>query len=180
MLKDAGVEHVVVPSEVDEAPYKRLHERPEQLVIELAKAKALAVSQKRPKDWVIGSDSTVTVQGIGRCDKPVDRADAAAQLRRFSDRRMHLTSAVSLARNGHEDWYNCSQTVLKVRALTDRFIESYLDAEWPEVGYTVGVFRLEGLGVRLFEWIQGDYHTILGMPLLPLLGALRQRELILA
>ena len=65
-----------------------------------------------------------------------------------------------------------------MRELSDRFIESYLDAEWPEVGYTAGVFRLEGMGAQLFNWIQGDYFTILGMPLLPLLAALRERQLI--
>jgi septum formation protein len=62
-----------------------------------------------------------------------------------------------------------------VRPLSDGFIRSYLDAEWPEVGYCVGVFRLEGRGVQLFDRIDGDYFTILGMPLMPLLGALRAR-----
>jgi septum formation protein len=66
---------------------------------------------------------------------------------------------------------------LEVRALSDEFIQSYLDAEWPEVGYCVGVFRLEGRGVQLFETIEGDHFTVLGMPLLPLLGALRIRGL---
>jgi septum formation protein len=66
---------------------------------------------------------------------------------------------------------------LHVRSLSEEFIESYLDAEWPEVGYCVGVFRLEGRGVQLFERIEGDHFTILGMPLLPLLGALRERGL---
>ena len=67
---------------------------------------------------------------------------------------------------------------LQARPLSDRFIEDYLDAEWPEVGYTVGVFRLEARGVQLFSTIEGDHFTILGMPLLPLLGALRERGLI--
>ena len=180
LLKAAGVDHVAVPPGVDEEPYKKKHERPEQLAIALADAKALAVSSQYPKDWVIGGDSVVTVQGFGRCDKPKDRADAAAQLRLFSDRRMHLTSSVALARKSKIEWYNCDQTVLKVRPLSDKFIESYLDAEWPEVGYTAGVFRLEGMGAQLFSWIQGDYFTILGMPLLPLLGALRQQKLLQA
>jgi septum formation protein len=69
---------------------------------------------------------------------------------------------------------------LQVRILSDAFIDEYLEAEWPEVGYTVGVFRLEGRGVQLFDRINGDHFTILGMPLLPLLGALRERRLLLA
>ena len=73
----------------------------------------------------------------------------------------------------------CAGTAtLAVRDLSAAFIDSYLDAEWPEVGYTVGVFRLEGRGVQLFSSIEGDHFTILGMPLLPLLGALRDRGLI--
>jgi septum formation protein len=178
MLEAAGVEHGTIAPEVDEEPFKLVHDRPEQLALELAAAKALAVSHKHPDAWVIGSDSVVTVEGIGRCDKPADRAHAAEQLRRFSDRRMHLTSAVALARTGKVEWRHADQTVLKVRPLSNTFIEQYLQAEWPEVGYTVGVFRLEARGIQLFEWIQGNHFTILGMPLLPLLGALRERGLI--
>jgi len=69
---------------------------------------------------------------------------------------------------------------LEVRRLSEAFIADYLDAEWPEVGYTVGVFRLEARGVQLFDRIEGDHFTILGMPLIPLLGALRERGLLLA
>jgi len=89
-----------------------------------------------------------------------------------------LTSAVALARNGESDWHHVSSATLQVRELSDEFIAAYLDAEWPEVGYTVGVFRLEGPGVQLFDRIDGDHFTILGMPLLPLLGALRARGLL--
>jgi septum formation protein len=93
---------------------------------------------------------------------------------------MLLSSAVALARGGSIDWSRVETARLEVRPLSDRFIESYLDAEWPEVGYCVGVFRLEGRGVQLFDRIDGDHFTILGMPLLPLLGALRERGLLLA
>ena len=90
---------------------------------------------------------------------------------------MILTSAVALVHGGVEDWRHVGSATLQVRALSDQFIEQYLDAEWPAVGYCVGVFRLEGRGVQLFESIDGDHFTILGMPLLPLLGALRERGL---
>ena len=91
---------------------------------------------------------------------------------------MVLTSAVALARDGAVDWRHSESATLSVRALSDSFIASYLDAEWPAVGYCVGVFRLEGRGVQLFDHIDGDHFTILGMPLLPLLGALRDRGLL--
>ena len=87
------------------------------------------------------------------------------------------TSAVALARNGKSDWSIADQARLKVRELSEPFISSYLDAEWPEVGYCVGVFRIEGRGVQLFDRIEGSHFTILGMPLLPLLAALRKRGL---
>ena len=178
MLEAAGVEHSAVPPSVDEDPYKAVHERPEQLALALAAAKALRVSKMHPDAWVIGSDSVVTVQGIGRCDKPESRDHAREQLRRFSDRRMHLTSAVALAQSGEVDWQYADTAILKVRELSDRFIEEYLEAEWPEIGYTAGAFRLEARGAQLFDFIEGSHFTILGMPLLPLLGALRERGIL--
>ena len=91
---------------------------------------------------------------------------------------MLLTSAVALAYKGSVDWQHVETARLNVRPLSDQFIADYLDAEWPEVGYTVGVFRLEGRGVQLLSSIEGDHFTILGMPLIPLLGALRDRGLL--
>jgi septum formation protein len=113
-------------------------------------------------------------------DKPRDRAEAADHLRFFSGKPMRLTSAVALTRDGVVDWSHVETATLQARSLSEEFIAVYLDAEWPEVGYTVGVFRLEGRGVQLFLSIDGDHFTILGMPLLPLLGALRTRGLLLA
>jgi septum formation protein len=91
---------------------------------------------------------------------------------------MRLTSAVALAHGGNLDWSHVETATLQVRQLSDAFIADYLHAEWPEVGYTVGVFRLEARGVQLFDRIEGDHFTILGMPLIPLLGALRERGLL--
>ena len=179
MLEQAGVEIVIQPGTVDEAEEKRKHSDPVQLASALAEAKALSVSRDRLDEWVIGSDSVVSVSGR-RFDKPSDRDQAAEHLRFFSGKEMVLTSAVALAHNGVADWLHCDSARLKVRPLSERFIERYLDAEWPEVGYCVGVFRLEGPGVQLFEAIDGSYFTILGMPLLPLLEALRERGLLLS
>ena len=126
---------------------------------------------------LIGSDSVVSVAGHV-FDKPQDREQATEHLRFFSGREMLLTSAVALARGRRLDWRHVETARLQVRELSEQFIGEYLEAEWPEVGYTVGVFRLEGRGVQLFDRIDGDHFTIFGMPLVPLLGALREREVI--
>ncbi len=177
MLEAAGVGFEAVPAGIDEAAAKARVGNPAQLAIELAEAKALAVSATQPHDWVIGSDSVVSVDGR-LFGKPADREAAAEHLRFFSGRTMQLTSAAALARDGVVDWSDVETATLHVRELSEGFIQSYLDLEWPEVGYCVGVFRMEGRGVRLFDSIDGDYFTIFGMPLLPLLNALRQRGIL--
>jgi septum formation protein len=175
LLEAAGVEHQAKRPEVNEDALKHGITEPSALATRLAEAKASSVSGQ----WVIGSDSVASV-GEQLFSKPSDRSAAADHLRFFSGREMHLTSAVALARYGRVQW-RCADTArLQVRPLSEAFIQSYLDAEWPEVGYCVGVFRIEGRGVQLFSAIEGDYHTILGMPLLPLLGALRERGIIAA
>ena len=174
MLRAAGVEHQAIASAVDEGSVKAKRSDPRELAAELAEAKAVSVSRTSSEPWVIGGDSVISVDGR-LFDKPGDRQAAAEHLRAFSGKTMTLTSAVALARNGAVDWTHCESAVLSVRELSDAFIDSYLEAEWPEVGYCVGVFRLEGRGIQLFDRIDGDYFTILGMPLLPLLNALRER-----
>src|SRR5205823_2326651 len=177
MLRNAGVEHDAIASAVDEDSVKAAHSDTRELTAELAAAKALSVSRIAPDAWVIGSDSIVSVDGR-MFDKPVSRDAAAEHLRFFSGKAMQLTSAVALVRGGKADWIHADTATLQVRILSEEFIASYLDAEWPEVGYCVGVFRMEGRGVQLFERVEGDYFTILGMPLIPLLGALRERGLL--
>ncbi|HET7816173.1 MAG TPA: Maf family nucleotide pyrophosphatase [Sphingomicrobium sp.] len=174
MLAQAGVGHETVAAGIDEAALKGAD--PKQAAVALAEAKALAVSARRPFDWVIGSDSIVSVGGHS-FDKPRSREEAAEHLRRFSGKPMRLTSAVALARDGAVDWSHCDTARLSVRPLSEAFIAGYLDAEWPDVGHCVGVFRMEGRGVQLFDEVYGSHFTILGMPLLPLLGALRERGL---
>jgi septum formation protein len=177
MLEDAGVEHVAVRSGVDETAVKFPGKEAAEVARQLAELKALDVSASRPGDWVIGSDSVVTVGGRA-FDKPRSRENAAEHLRFFSGKPMVLTSAAALARGGAVDWSHVESAELLVRPLSDAFIESYLDREWPEVGYCVGVFRMEGPGVQLFERLDGNYFTVLGMPLLPLLDALRERGIL--
>jgi len=180
MLDAAGVEFAVVPAGVDEAAVKaKLGDDAANVALELAKTKAEAVSAQHRDDWVIGSDSVVSVGGR-LFDKPASREDAAEHLRLFSGRRMQLTSAVALARGGISDWSHSETATLHVRELSEAFIADYLTSEWPAVAQCVGVFRLEGPGVQLFAAIDGDHFTILGMPLLQLLGALRTRGLMAA
>jgi septum formation protein len=173
LLEAAGVVFGAVRPEVDEAQLKLGLTGAAEIALRLAEAKAASV----PGEWVIGSDSVVGARGR-LFDKPRDRAEAAEHLRYFSGHEMQLISAVALAAGGRIDWSHVETARLQVRQLSDAFIADYLDAEWPEVGYTVGVFRLEGRGVQLFDRIDGDHFTILGLPLLPLLGALRTRGLL--
>ena len=174
MLDAAGVDYQVVKPQVDENEVKARLGGSSEIAGELAAAKACSIAGT---DWVIGSDSVVSA-GNRLFDKPRDRAEAAEHLHFFSGKEMCLTSAVALARCGQLDWRHVETARLQVRALSETFIADYLDAEWPEVGYTVGVFRLEARGVQLFDRIDGDHFTILGMPLIALLGALRERGLL--
>lgn len=173
MLEQAGLRFETRPPDFDEDAAKEQGFAGEQLVRILAEGKAASLAGNDGA-WVIGSDSSVTVGGTSY-SKPGDRAEAAAHLRAFSGKEMLLSSAVALARGGKVEWSHAETASLRFRDLSSGFIQHYLDEEWPEVGYCVGVFRLEGRGVNLFETIEGNYFTILGMPLLPLLGELRKQ-----
>ncbi len=178
MLAQAGIEVIALAPLVDEEGIKRAHDGDApSLALRIAEAKALSLDS--PGNFVIGSDSTLSVEGR-LFSKPADRADAARHLTHFSGRQMLLSSAIALARDGAIEWSHVDQATLKVRVLTPNFIEAYLDQEWPEVAYCVGVFRMEGRGVTLFEAVEGSHFTILGLPLLPLLGALRERGVVAA
>ena len=180
MLTAAGVAVTVDPADIDETAVKTAHAGNDHtLALALAEAKALETSRRSSQNWVIGGDSLVSVDGR-RFDKPASRADAAEHLRFFSGKQMRLTSAVALAQDGQVDWSHAAEAMLHIRLLSDDFIHTYLEAEWPSVSYCVGVFRMEGRGVTLFDAVEGDHFTILGLPLLPLLGALRERNLVAA
>ena len=177
MLDAAGVQFDVRPSNLDEAEIKVQLNTPDEIAGKLAIAKAEEVSARHPDKWVAGSDSVVSV--VRRVfDKPGSR-EAAASKRNCARQRHRLAGKeAQMLRGGQADWSHVDSATLQVRDLSEEFIRTYLDAEWPDVGYCVGVFRLEGRGVQLFDRIEGDYFTILGMPLLPLLGALRNRRVL--
>ena len=162
----AYIDERAVEAELGKAP-------PPEIALALARAKALSVSEIAPGELVLGSDSLVTCDGF-RFDKPGTREAATEHLRFFSGKVLQLHSAAALARDGDVVWAEAGLAELKVVPLSDAFIRDYLDAEWPEVAGCVGVFRFEGRGVQLFEKVEGDYFTILGMPLLKVQAALRK------
>lgn len=175
MLSAAGVPFEARGSDVDEAEIKRelIGVPGSEIAMILAEAKALAVSVGAPGRLVLGGDSLVEVCGR-TFDKPATREDAARHLAFFSGQTMHLHSAAILVRDAVPVWRHVETAKLRVRSLSSDFIEGYLAQEWPAVGGCVGVFRIEALGVQLFEHIEGSHFTVLGMPLLALLGALRR------
>lgn len=174
MLDAAGISYEARSSDVDEGAIKRelIGVPGGDVATILAEAKALPVSVSAPGKLVLGGDSLVEVGGR-QFDKPVSREQAAEHLRFFSGQRMNLHSAAVLVRDGMTVWRHCETARLDVRQLSDSFIDSYLDREWPAVSGCVGVFRIEALGVQLFERIEGSHFTVLGMPLLAVLAALR-------
>ena len=176
MLSDAGVDYESIPATLDERAIEAgLEGRAASAIArELAMAKALAVSADHPARLVLGSDSLVTVDHR-RFDKPQSREHAGEHLRFFSGRTMLLHSGAALARGGAVVWSTVETAELKVRKLSEVFIEDYLAHEWPAVAGCVGVFRIEARGVHLFESIEGSHFTVLGMPLLAVLSALRQQ-----
>jgi septum formation protein len=177
MLEAAGVAFAAEPAGVDEDAAKASLAglSPRDLADALAELKALKVSQRRPEALVLGSDSIVALADGTRLDKPVNRDEAADHLRRMSGGTHRLWSAAVVAEGGRAVWRHVEGARLHVRELSDSFIEAYLDAEWPAVAGCVGVFRIEGPGVQLFQRVEGDHFTILGLPLLPVLGFLRER-----
>jgi len=175
MLDAAGVAYEAVPADIDERAVEAglAGAAPGEVAEALAVAKAAAVAALYPGALVLGSDSLVVAEGR-RFDKPGSAEEAAEHLRFFSGKVMELHSAAALVRDSGCEWSHASIARLQVRPLSEDFIAHYLSLEWPAIGHTVGAFRIEGPGVQLFEHIDGDQFTVLGMPLLPLLGALRE------
>lgn len=177
LLHGAGLAHQKIPAQIDERQLEMdrdLALRPApDVALELARAKALAVSVNYPDALVIGADQTLDCEGR-RFDKPADRAAARDQLAFLSGRTHRLNSAVALARNGEILWDYVGEARLSMRSLSPERLDRYLDLGGSSVLSSVGVYQLEGLGVRLFHAIEGDYFTVLGLPLLPLLERLEK------
>ncbi|KQN07517.1 septum formation protein Maf [Sphingobium sp. Leaf26] len=150
----------------------------------LAELKALKVSRRVPGALVLGCDQTLSIgEGEDRgemIDKAVDRADATRILRLLSGRVHHLHSAAVIVLNGEPIWRHVERVRMTVRPLSDAFIQSYLDADWDELRWCVGCYRIEGPGVQLFSKVEGSQFAIQGLPLLPLLDFLRVRGVLAA
>lgn len=181
MLDAAGVSYEAVAADLDERGIETglRDASPPEVAEALSVAKAAAVARDHHEALVLGSDSLVVVDGK-RFDKPTSRENAADHLAFFSGKVMELHSAAALVRGEGCEWSHSDCARLHVRTLSDEFIDHYLEREWPEVGYTVGAFRIEAMGVQLFDRIEGDQFTVLGMPLLPVLGALRDEGVLLS
>ena len=177
LLVSAGLPVETQNSSVDERAVEKaaLHEGldPPALAGRLAAEKALAVSRRHPERVVLGADQVLECEGEV-FHKPADGAAAWAQLMRLSGRRHALHSAGALAIGGQVVERFSKSAHLTMRPLTDEAIALYLDLAGPDVLRSVGVYQLEGFGVHLFETVEGDHSTILGLPLLPLLAALRR------
>ncbi|MEM8726724.1 MAG: Maf family protein, partial [Pseudomonadota bacterium] len=172
-------QYEAIPAEIDERGVEASLEdvAAPEIAEALSVAKASAVAQLHADALVLGSDSLLVVDGK-RFDKPTSRENAAEHLRFFSGRTLELHSGAALLRGDTCLWSGAELAELRVRELSRAFIEHYLEREWPAVGYTVGVFRIEAMGVQLFEAITGDQFTVLGMPLLSVLEALRDEGIL--
>ena len=175
LLEGAGLTFARQPAGIDEATIKNALKDQgadaEQIATALAEAKAVAVSVNTPRALVIGADQTLE---CGRLfNKPATSEEAARQLRSLSGRTHRLVSALCIARDGAIAWRHAAEARLTMRRLSDSFITDYLSRAGPAALDAVGSYHLEGLGVNLFSRIDGDYFTILGLPVLPLLTFLR-------
>ncbi len=176
LLANAGIAFTVEPASLDErsleAPLLARGATPAEIAMALAEAKAMEVSRRLPDALVIGADQTLDCDGH-RGTKSATMAEAKAQLERLAGRAHKLHSAVAVARGGAVRWRHLDSATLTMRLLTAAEIDAYLARLGEPVLKSVGVYQLEGEGIRLFEAIEGNYFTILGLPLLPLLAYLR-------
>jgi septum formation protein len=179
LLANAGIDFEALAADLDERAMQRASglSAPGDIAALLAREKALSVSSRQPGKYVIGADQTLA-QGERLFSKPAGRSQAAEQLRALAGRRHELHSAVAVARDGEILFETVVIAGMTMRRLGEAEIDAYLDQAGEAVTSSVGAYQLEGLGVHLFERIEGDHFTILGLPLLPLLAFLRSERLV--
>lgn len=178
LLRQAGLEFDVVKPRVDEEMLRDtlLAEgtSSRDIADALAEMKALRVSEKHPEALVIGCDQVLDLKGQ-ILSKPATRADAETQLMQLRGQKHSLLSAIVIADAGKPIWRHIGQVRLFTRDFSDDWLQGYLDRNWPDIAESVGGYKLEKEGVRLFSRIDGDYFTVLGLPLLDLLSYLALR-----
>lgn len=183
LLAAAGLQFEVVPAPVDEDAIKRAAHAasttPEDTALMLARTKAMRVSGRHPDAVVIGADQLLVCDGEW-FDKPVDRDSARNQLLRLRGRPHILATAVTCVGNGTGLWHHVAQPRLSMRSFSEAVLDGYLASEAEHVIGCVGAYRIEAAGLQLFDAIEGDYFSILGLPLLPLLGFLRQHGVLMS
>jgi septum formation protein len=179
LLANAGIAFEAIPAEIDERAVELASglSSPGEIAAVLAREKAVSVSLRHPGQFVVGADQTLAL-GERLFSKPAGRAEAAGQLQALAGRTHELHSAVAVARDGETLFADVAIARMTMRPLDDAAISAYLDAAGEAVTTSVGAYQLEGLGVHLFERIEGDHFTILGLPLLPLLKFLRSERLL--
>jgi len=175
LLAAAGIPVEVRPGNLDERAVESRAASPEPGAIAglLARAKASTVAKLNPGRLTLGADQTLALSAE-RFAKPADRATARQQLRALSGRSHELHSAIAFVQDETTLFEHVGVARLTMRALSDRFLDSYLDAVGDAATTSVGGYQIEGLGIQLFERIEGDYFTVLGLPLLAALEFLRQ------
>ena len=175
ILAAAGLRFDIKPAQIDERAVEASAGAADAAAVArfLARAKANTVAHTVPGRLVLGADQTLA-RGNTRFSKPVNRAAAAEQLRALRGRTHELHSALALVRDGAVLFDCVDSARLTMRNFSDRFLEDYLDMAGDAALASVGAYQLEGIGIHLFERVEGDYFTILGLPLLPLLAYLRQ------
>ena len=179
LLANAGIEFVAVAAGIDERAVQQASSlsAPGDIAAHLAREKALSVSMRRPNNFVIGADQTLAL-GTRLFTKPDSRAQAAEQLRMLAGNSHELHSAVAVARDGKILFESADMARMTMRRLGEAEIEAYLNEAGAAVTSSVGAYQLEGPGVHLFERVEGDHFTILGLPLLALLAFLRTERLL--
>ena len=181
LLRQAGVAFEVDPARISERDVERpLVEAdlpPEDVAAVLAEAKALDVGERRTGDHVLGADQILSLDGA-ILHKVDDMDGARRRLLQLSGRTHHLHSALSLAHEGEVVWRHVSSAAMTMRALDPGFVGRHLAQAGDGVLGSVGAYQIEGVGVQLFEQVEGDWSAVIGLPLLPLLAELRRHELI--
>jgi septum formation protein len=179
LLANAGIPFDAIPADIDERAIQQASglSAPGEIASLLARQKALAVSQGYPDQYIVGADQTLAL-GQRLFSKPSNRAQAAEQLHALSGGSHELHAAIAVACDGRIMFETIAVARMTTRRLSDAEIEAYLDQAGDTVTTSVGAYQLEGLGVHLFERIEGDHFTILGLPMLPLLAYLRSQRLL--